>query len=397
MSIRDAYSDAPLSASTARVTSTLRVLVDFTGPLSGDTGGATYARYFIPNWIDQFDDNLIAMFSHGEVPETLREVTSVVECQPRGSTKSLARVLDRHTAVRREVARLRPDVVYFPGNFVAAGLPKGVPVVTAVRSLLHYHYPSQIATLFPPSKLRGVYRRTATRHAVRRADRIIVPSSATADDLMRLLGVPRRSIVVVPHGVDLELFRPDPQVKADPNRFLFVSKPWDYKGLATVLRAMPAVCHELSPAAVRLCVADGGTPDAELAQWRAFAARLGVAGRIEFLGRVRHEALALEYRRASALVLPASIESFGNPFLEAAASGCPVITGRGHGIDETIGGVATQVPAHRHADVAEAMIACAQMSPSRRQVDAAALRTWAERFPWDKSVSETRRVLCEVV
>jgi glycosyltransferase involved in cell wall biosynthesis len=370
----------------------MRVLIDFTGPLDGDTGGATYASYFLPTWSAQFDeDELTSVFSHGQAPPSLAGVAGVVECEASGGPVKLDQLLlDRHLALRRHFAGTASEVAYFPGNFVTAALPRGLPVVVAVRSLLQYRYPSQL------SRLRGVYRRAATAHAVRRADRIVVPSSATADDLMRLLGVHRRKIAVVPHGVDLEAFCPDGAVSARAGRFLFVSKPWDYKGLATVLRALALVCAAAPGAEVELVVADGGLSEAELSPWRLLAQALGVADRLRFLGRVPHHHLPGEYRLAAALVAPVSIESFGNSFLEAAASGCPVITAFGSGIDETIGPVATQIPAHRHRDFAEAMLACMGMSEAQRAERALELRAWAERFPWTLAVADTRQVLAEV-
>jgi glycosyltransferase involved in cell wall biosynthesis len=372
----------------------VKLLIDFTGPLGADTGGATYAANFLPSWRDQFDeDELVAVFSYKQAPTSLRGLDGVVvECARSGGPASMDRLLlDRHLALRRQLAGFEADVAYFPGNFVAAALPKELPVAVAVRSLLQYHYPSQI------SRLRGAYRKLATAHSVRRADRVIVPSSATADDLMRLLGVHRRKLAVVPHGVDLDAFRPDDAVRVEPGRFLFVSKPWDYKGLATVMRALPLLCDGAARGIdVELVVADGGTSDEELSHWRRLAESLGVGERVRFLGRLAHDRLAVEYQRACALVLPVSIESFGNAFLEAAASGCPVITGSGYGIDETIGPVATQVPAHRHTDLAEAMIACTRMSEAQRSEQAGALRAWAERFPWSRAVAQTRGVLAEV-
>ena len=261
--------------------------MDFTGPLTGDTGGATYARYFLPQWLTEFNDEVTAIFSHGERPAALAEASRMIECRVRPRTAPLARVLDRHTVVRCLIARTRPDVAFFPGNFVSAGVPSSTPIVVVVRSLLHYHYRSQTSALFPPSRLRGAYRRLATAHSVRRAQRIVVPSSATADDLMRLLGVSRRRLAVVPHGVDLDTFRPSTRREVDPSRFLFVSKPWDYKGLATVVRALPAVIRELPSADVRLWVADRREPatgDRPL----AFVCR--------FLGRRRSSSLSRSSR-----------------------------------------------------------------------------------------------------
>jgi glycosyltransferase involved in cell wall biosynthesis len=370
----------------------MKVLFDFTGPLGSDTGGNTFSNYFLSGWQSQFaSDETVAVFSDGQVPQTIKNSSLlVVEGSKRKRLSAADRVIDRHVMVRKQLALDSPDVVYFPMNFIAAGLGRDVPVVAGVQSLLHYHYPSQI------TRARRVYRRLAIGHAVHRADRVVVPSSATADDLMRLHGVHRRKVAVVPYGVDLDTFCQGDPAAVLPERFLFVSRPWDYKGLATVLRALPLICAETPSTELQLIVADGGMPAEELKWWRGLASALGVENRVQFMGRVPHDRLAAEYQKASALVLPTSIESFGFAFLEAAASGCPVIAGRGHAIDETIGPVATQVPEHQHADIARAMIDHMRMTAVERTERAQALRTWAERFPWSRTVRETRQVLSEV-
>jgi glycosyltransferase involved in cell wall biosynthesis len=355
----------------------------------------------LPLW-EGTDDELVAVFSHEQTPPELRDLPGVRELPRRTAGGAVGKVLDLQLGVRKQLRSERFDAAYFPGNFIPVPLPRSTPSVVAVRSTLQYHYPAQL------SLSRRVYRRAATRYAVRAADRVIVPSSAIADDLMRFVGASRTRIVVVPHGVNLELFSPDPTAAVEPDRFLFVSKPWDYKGLATALRALAQFADDEAHEDARLVIADGGIGDAERGiqgrgigdigrrSWEDLAAGLGIGLRIEFLGKLSHQELSSEYRRASALVSPTSCESFGNPSLEAAASGCPVITGYGHGIDETIGPVAFQVRAHRHDEIAEAMAHCATMTASERQESARALRSWAERFSWSKALDETRAVLREI-
>ena len=52
---------------------------------------------------------------------------------------------------------------------------------------------------------------------------------------------------------------------------------------------------------------------------------LGVAKRVHFVGRMPHGELAALYRHAVAFIFPSRLETFGQPLLEAAASGAPII------------------------------------------------------------------------
>ncbi len=370
----------------------MRVVVDFTGPMSTNTGGTTYSSSLLPRWERCGEDCVTAVFSSGEIPAELASLACVFELQSRRLPGLSPRIIDVHLGLRRLLFERDAAVAYFPGNFVPLGLPAALPVVVAVRSTLHFDMPAQ------SGRVRGAVQRHASRHVVARAQRIIVPSSKTADALMRHAGARRRQLVVVPHGVDLELFQPGEPAERERDLFVFVSKPWDYKGLHTVFRAMRELRHGPGPTcAPRLLVVDGGLPPSELASWDHLCEKLDISSQVRFAGRLDHHALSRLYRMASALVLPSATESFGNPYLEAAASGSQVILSDDLPLGDILGEAALHVPAHDHVAIATAITRVLTMSAAERCERSQRLRTAAEAFSWDKTLVRTREVLAEVV
>jgi glycosyltransferase involved in cell wall biosynthesis len=367
----------------------MRILIDFTGRVQRLGGGRTYPSYMLPRWQAHACDELFAYFSSGQIPEQLRTCHFITEFPRVTRWPPGQRFIDLNVRIPVRAIQLRPDVVYFPGSLMSLRLPPGARSVVSVRATVVYHYPYQL------SAARRRYLRLTTRHAARAATRIIVPSSATADDMMRFAGAPREKLIVIPHGIDLERFKSSRGGDHEPTAFLFVSRPYDYKGLATVCRAVKELRHHLPDLRPVLRVADGGVSARQGKRLVDVARAVGVEDDIAFLGAVDHDRLAGMYRTAAALVLPTSIESFGNMFLEAAASGCPIITARGHGIDETVGGVARFIPAHDHRRLAEAMREVYLMDGRQREDLSASLRHWASRFSWDRTLDETREVLAE--
>ena len=77
-----------------------------------------------------------------------------------------------------------------------------MPVVVTVHDVTFFSEPEL------HSAVRAGFYRSATRTAVRRATRVVVPSQATRDELERLLDADEQRIDVVPHGVDLANFHP---------------------------------------------------------------------------------------------------------------------------------------------------------------------------------------------
>lgn len=371
----------------------MKLLVDFTGRMLHNTGGRTYPTYMLPLWSRCREDQVTAVFSHGETPRALIGLDCVTELLPSTRSGTLQRLYDLHIGLRRVVAGAPFDAALFPGNVMPATLPPALPAVVAIRSTIAFHFPGR-----RHDQLRLRYLRRATAHAVRRADRIIVPSSSTADDLMRFVGAKRSKLVVIPHGIDHTVFKPscDSRKGVTDAELLFVSRPWDHKGLELVFRALRDVVKDPQYDGASLTVADGGMPSEERRRLAEVAVSLGVLDRVAFLGAVDHVELAVLYSRARALVLPSAIESFGNSYLEAAACGCPVIASRGHGIDETIGPVAWQIATHRHDELAAAMKRALVLTDSERMELGAALRAWAARYSWDTTLSMTREVLAEV-
>lgn len=90
------------------------------------------------------------------------------------------------------------------------------------------------------------------------------------------------------------------------------------KGIATTIEAFSM----LRDREVQYVVAGGGD---DMTFLRSIAERLGVAGRVRFVGMPSDDELASLYRHCAAFVLPSGQEGFGIVFLEAMYFGAPVI------------------------------------------------------------------------
>ena len=102
------------------------------------------------------------------------------------------------------------DVIHAP--HYSMPLRPGRPAVVTIHDLTFFTEPE----LHSPVSV--MFFKSAIRTAARRAARLIVPSKATRDELVRVLGADPTRIDVAYHGVDHPLFhRPDPaQVRRCP-------------------------------------------------------------------------------------------------------------------------------------------------------------------------------------
>src|SRR5256885_15936880 len=85
-------------------------------------------------------------------------------------------------------------------------LRPGVPVVVTIHDLTFFTDPDA------HSPVSATFYKSAIRTSVRRATRLLVPSKATRDELVRVLGADPTRIDVAYHGVDHSLFhQPSPE------------------------------------------------------------------------------------------------------------------------------------------------------------------------------------------
>jgi phosphatidylinositol alpha-1,6-mannosyltransferase len=148
-------------------------------------------------------------------------------------------------------------------------------------------------------------------------------------------------------GVDSSVFRPDPAARAAlRSRYglgqrpvvVCVSRLVARKGQDVLVRALPAIRCAVAGAALLLV---GGGPSEQ--HLRALAEAEGVAAHVIFTGSVAVEELAAHYCVGDVFAMPCrtrgaglDVEGLGIVFLEASASGLPVVAGRSGGAPETV-------------------------------------------------------------
>jgi glycosyltransferase involved in cell wall biosynthesis len=166
---------------------------------------------------------------------------------------------------------------------------------------------------------------------VRRASRVLVTSSYSATQAMKLYGLQTRP-AIVPELIDLEEWRRMLAANpAEPRGFtiLYVGRFYLRKRVNLLLRAAAMLRERMPDLAVRI-VGNGPCDSA----WRTLSRDLRLEGVVTWLGDVSRAQLAEEYNRADAFCLPSVQEGFGIVLLEAMAAGKPIVAARAAAIPE---------------------------------------------------------------
>jgi len=264
------------------------------------------------------------------------------------------------------------------------------PRIVTVHDLAVYACPETFAWQ------QHLHMRPHLRLAALQARRVIADSEDARADICTRLRLPPARVVAVPLGVRHDVFSPAPQPADDEiaRRFDLPPRFFLYSGTIQPRKNVDVVVD----AHARLAGLDG---------WQ-----LLIAGRlrpdyrpawlrrpppeVRYLGSIEDEELAVLYRRAGALVSPSSYEGFGLTFLEAMASGCPVLGARTTSVPEVVGDAGILLDEPGADALADAMRALAQNADLRSDL-AERGKARAALFTWGETARRMRAVYRDVV
>jgi glycosyltransferase involved in cell wall biosynthesis len=253
-------------------------------------------------------------------------------------------------AVRRILARLRPDVVMIWG-----GNNLGRAYLSAVEA-----HPRVVYYLSDPW-LRGVLaqqnrvqrpapaqrlfhaglRLIGIPHRPLRADHLIFCSRALRDEYAQAGGRVRHGTIIY-HGVAPAVFAPQAQhilahAPGEPYRILYAGRIAAEKGVSTLVRALRIVRADAGLEQTRLAVLGTFQSPAYEHELRSLIADLGLGEAVEFPARLPRTALAGVYAQHDVLAFPSEWqEPFALILLEAMCTGLPVVASRCGGSAEIV-------------------------------------------------------------
>lgn len=264
----------------------------------------------------------------------------------------------------------------FPFDVIDAEyfFPDG-PVAVALGR--HFDVPVSIKARGSDIHLWGTRRDTRAQviAAGKAADGLLAVSAALKRDMVAL-GMPEDRIRVHYTGVDLEMFRLTD--RAEAKAALGVAGPL----IVSVGALLPRKGHDLVIAALQhiphaqLVIIGAGADHGRLA---ARTEALGFGARVRLLGSQPRMEVARWLAAADVMALASVSEGLANAWVEALASGTPVVTCDVGGARELMTSeTAGRLVPHDATVIGEAINALLAAPPAR-----AAVRAHAERFTWD--------------
>ncbi|GLH95927.1 glycosyltransferase family 4 protein [Phytohabitans aurantiacus] len=361
-----------------------RVLVDATS-VPADRGG-------VGRYVDGLLGSLGKMIGTGI---ELAVVALRTDVERYGRMLPAAEVIPAPAAVTHRPARLAWEQTGLPllaqqtgaqvlhSPFYTCPLRAGCPVTVTVHDATFFTEPEHY------DKSRRTFFRSAIKTALRRADRVIVPSKATRDELIRLLDADPTRIDVAYHGVDHAAFHPPTDEEKARVRarlglgsseyvaFLGAKEP--RKNVPNLIRGWAqAVRDRTEPPALVIAGGQGHDDDIDRA-----VAEVPAHLRLLRPGYLRYADLPGFLGGAMVAAYPSYGEGFGLPILEAMACATPVLTTPRLSLPE-VGGDAVAYTSEDPSQIADDLGALLD-DEARRLALAKAGFDRAKEFTWESS------------
>ena len=329
-------------------------------------------QQYLANVVDAYPDefHVIAPADAGAEPDgrISRHTTSFM-----WPTKSVA------AWVEERAVAFAPDAILF-------GAPHPLPFLgPRLRERLGVPYGvlSHGAEVTIPAAAPGS--RQTIAKALRDADVRFAVSRFTADRVQRLTG---KDVVFVGAGVDIETFTPPPNGEGEIPVVGCVSRFVPRKGQH---RLIEAAARFDGP--IEVLLVGKGRKEAQL---RKLADKLGV--RVRFAIDVPWRDLPGLYREMDVFCMPCKsrwggleVEGLGLVFLEAAATGLPVLAGDSGGSPETVIPAETGYVVHSVDDIVEGLSMLLDDPAEARRMGLAGRRLVEDVFTWPKVVDRFRK------
>ena len=214
------------------------------------------------------------------------------------------------------------------------------------------------------------------RYSLSQADRASAVSSYSKSQAQKMGA---KNVNIIPNGVDLKIFAKQAVAPRKKIKILTTSSLIPRNGIDTLIKA----CALLPKKTIwQLSIAGDGP---ELSKLKSLTAHYNLEDEITFLGRVENTQIPALLSSHHIFARPSRKEGFGVSFIEAMASGLPVVATPAGGIVDFVTHTETGMLAE--VDNPQSVADCIQTLASNKkvysQIKANAKRLVEDRYSWD--------------
>lgn len=293
----------------------------------------------------------------------------------------------------------RQNLIYSPTHYI----PRFSPVkrIATIFDLSFLHFPE----MFERGDLWKL--RNWTKFSARYADHIITISNFSKEDIISQYGLDKSKVTVAYPGFDKNIFHPiENKIKLKKvlkkygvknDYIIYIGTIQPRKNLVRLIEAFARI--HLGSDQLQLVIL-GKTTGEGREGWKfqeilETPKKLGVEGKVKFLGFVPTEDIPYLLSGSLAFALPSLWEGFGIPALEAMTCGVPVIVSNVSSLPELVGEAGILVDPYSTDQIEQALRTVISDKKIREKYSKAGIEQ-AKKFSWEKMARTVLKVFDRV-
>jgi glycosyltransferase involved in cell wall biosynthesis len=290
------------------------------------------------------------------------------------------------------IARQKVDLMHFPHFNVPIFYPG--PFVVTIHDLIKHASRGMATTTRNPLVywLKYLGYKTVFGLAVRRANKILVPSNFIKEQLVKEYGLRTDKVMVTYEGVDLKIPNSNPpaggqileKYKIQKPYLLYVGSVYPHKNIERLIEAVKSL--QTTDCRLQLVVVCSRSVFWEKLKEKIRGMK--AEDEVNLVGFVADEELSVLYQEAETFVFPSLSEGFGLPGLEAMAQGTPVVASDIPVFREIYGVAAEYFNPLVFQDMAE-KIRLVMEDKKRREKLVKEGQKQIKKYSWQRMASET--------
>lgn len=346
-------------------------------------GGVTYLKNILP-LISKSPDFEFHLCIHEEQTNILPELDGRVHLHTLDFRLGYWRLpLSEQIQVPMLARKIGADVTFSPANYGPLFAPNPVILLrNALGVAFVERRPAKIMYWLLVSIGTALSMLTCRRA-------IAVSKYARASNFGGVTGFLRGRFSIIPHGVS-DMFSPNEGTVGREEFVLAVSDIYVQKNFINLLNAIASL--KADKPNIKLKIAGRFVDENYHRDLNAVISEKGLQENVEFLGGVEADVLADLYRRCAVFVFPSTVETFGNPLIEAMASGAPVASSNTAAMPEVAGDGALYFDPHDIGDMASCIDRLLTDRKLCADLSQKAL-VQAKKYSWEKTAECTLDVL----
>lgn len=195
----------------------------------------------------------------------------------------------------------------------------------------------------------------------------------------------------IPHGISTN-FEADSSIVREKRSLLFVSDIYVQKNLHGFFKSLSLLKKKFPDIKLRVA---GATVDRDYNERiKRLIDELNLQDVVEFLGNLDQVALKREYRLATVFVFPSTVETFGNPLVEAMACGAPIACSNTAAMPEVAGEAAEYFDPFDPEEMAQVVENLLNNEGRRKELSGLGSER-SKMFSWEETARKTADVLID--